>query len=197
MYSAGYPVVKRPDRLDPLSDHSLMLKVKRGDVDKLSLLYQRYSRRVFGFFYRLTSDGATSEDLVQNVYMRILQYKHTYSEQGQFETWIFHMARNIHIDYYKKNSRYSWQENMTDWETKLKDENNAEVATSKNDEMNMLRQALQSLAPEKRELIEMTRFQKLKYQQVAELLGTSESAIKVRVHRILKELKQAYLKLEV
>lgn len=174
-----------------------MLKVKRGDLDKLSLLYHRYSRRVFGFFYRLTGEGATSEDLVQNVFMRILKYKHTYSDQGQFETWIFHLARNIHIDHYKKNSRYSWQENMTDWDAKLKDETNIEVQTEKEDEINLLRQALQSLAPEKRELIEMTRFQKLKYQQVAELLGTSESAIKVRVHRILKELKQAYIKLEV
>ena len=169
-----------------------MLKVKHGDLDKLSLLYHRYSRRVFGFFYRLTGDGATSEDLVQNLFMRILKYKHTYSEQGRFETWIFHLARNIHHDHYKKNSRYSWQENMTDWEAKLKDETNAEVSAEKDDEMNLLQQALQSLAPEKRELIEMTRFQKLKYQQVAELLGTSESAVKVRVHRILKDLKQAY-----
>lgn len=174
-----------------------MLKVKRGDLEKLSLLYHRYSRRVFGFFYRLTGDGATSEDLVQNVFMRILKYKHTYAEDGKFETWIFHMARNIHIDHYKKNSRYSWQENMGDWEAKLSDHENAEVETERNDELSMLRQALKSLAPEKRELIEMTRFQKMKYEQVATLLGVTESAIKVRVHRILKELRQSYLKLEL
>ncbi|MDW3197385.1 MAG: sigma-70 family RNA polymerase sigma factor [Cytophagales bacterium] len=174
-----------------------MLKVKKGDLEKLSLLYHRYSRRVFGFFYRLTGDGATSEDLVQNVFMRILKYKHTYSEDGKFETWIFHMARNIHHDHYKKYSRYSWQEDMGDWEAKLSDEKNAEVAAEKSDELSMLRQALQSLTPEKRELIEMTRFQKMKYEQVANLLGVTESAVKVRVHRILKELRQAYLKLEV
>ena len=174
-----------------------MLKVKKGDLEKLSLLYHRYSRRVFGFFYRLTEDGATSEDLVQNVFMRILKYKHTYSEEGRFETWIFHLARNIHIDHYKKNSRYSWQEDMSDWESKLKDETNAEVMTEKNDEINLLRSALQSLSREKRELIEMTRFQKMKYQQVAELLGMTESAVKVKIHRTLKELRQAYLKLEV
>lgn len=173
-----------------------MLKVKQGDLEKLSLLYHRYSRRVFGFFYRLTGDGATSEDLVQNVFMRILKYKHTYAEDGKFETWIFHMARNIHHDHYKKNSRYSWQENMEEWETKLKDETNAEVNTEKKEELSMLKQALHSLTPEKRELIEMTRFQKMKYEQVADLLGVTESTIKVRVHRILKELRQAYLKLE-
>ncbi len=174
-----------------------MLKVKKGDLEKLSLLYHRYSRRVFGFFYRLTGDGATSEDLVQNVFMRILKYKHTYSEDGKFETWIFHMARNIHHDHYKKNSRYSWQEDMGDWESQLSDQKNAEVVAEKNDELGMLRQALQNLAPEKRELIEMTRFQKMKYEQVASLLGVTESAVKVRVHRVLKELRQAYLKLEM
>ncbi len=173
-----------------------MLKVKKGDLEKLSLLYHRYSRRVFGFFYRLTGDGATSEDLVQNVFMRILKYKHTYAEDGKFDTWVFHMARNIHIDHYKKNSRYSWQEDMGDWETKLRDDNNAEVKVEKGEELGILRQALQSLAPEKRELIEMTRFQKLKYEQVASMLGVTEGTIKVRVHRILKELRQAYLKLE-
>lgn len=174
-----------------------MLKVKKGDLEKLSLLYHRYSRRVFGFFYRLTGDGATSEDLVQNVFMRILKYKHTYSEDGKFETWIFHMARNIHHDHYKKNSRYSWQEDMGDWEAKLSDHKNAESEAEKSDELSMLKQALQSLTPEKRELIEMTRFQKMKYEQVASLLGVTESAVKVRVHRILKELRLAYLKLEV
>ncbi|MEM7298072.1 MAG: sigma factor, partial [Bacteroidota bacterium] len=81
-----------PDRLDQmnlLEDHNLMLKVKEGDVEKLNLLYHRYSRRFFGFFYGMTHDGATSEDLVQNVFMRILKYKHTYKENGDFEVWAF------------------------------------------------------------------------------------------------------------
>ena len=50
-----------------LEDHHLMQKVKEGDVEKLNLLYKRYSRRLFGFFYGMTREGATSEDLVQNV----------------------------------------------------------------------------------------------------------------------------------
>ena len=65
------------------------MKVKEGEVEKLNLLYNRYSRRFFGFFYGMTGDGATSEDLVQNVFMRILKYKHTYKENGDFEVWAF------------------------------------------------------------------------------------------------------------
>ncbi len=180
-----------------LEDHTLMLKVKDGEVEKLNLLYKRYSRRFFGFFYGMTKDGATSEDLVQNVFMRILKYKHTYSSSGDFEVWAFQMARNVHKDHYRKNKRYAFQEDMNPYEEQLSHSGNKEEDMEKSDELNYLKKALESLTPEKRELIELVRFQKIKYAKVAEMLGASESAIKVRVHRVLKELRESYIKLDV
>ncbi|REE00562.1 RNA polymerase sigma factor [Marinoscillum furvescens] len=182
--------------IDSLEDHAIMLKVKSGDVEKLSLLYHRYSRRLFGFFFGLTSDAATSEDLVQNVFVRMLKYRKSYSESGNFEAWAFHMARNVHKDHFRKNKRYHWQEDMADWESHLKETDNREHHMQKSDELNNLERALQALSPAKRELIELTRFQKLKYDQVAALLGISESALKVRVHRTLKELRELYSKVD-
>lgn len=179
-----------------LEDHSLMLKVKDGDVEKLNLLYKRYSRRFFGFFYTMTKDGATSEDLVQNVFMRILKYKHTYSATGDFEVWAFQMARNVHHDHYRKNKRYVYKEAMDPYESELNDTGNRETEMEKSDELNYLQKALDSLSAEKRELIELVRFQKVKYAKAAEMLGVTESAIKVRVHRILKELRDSYVKLD-
>ena len=187
---------EKPNGLDSLADHAIMLKVKKGDLEKMGLLYRRYSRRLFGFFYNMTNDGTTSEDLVQNVFMRMLKYRHTYSDEGKFETWAFHLARNVHHDHFRKNKRYAYQENMADTIYDTSEETNVEMQLTKVDEINNLNTALSSLSDEKRELIELTRFQKLKYEQVALLLGISESAVKVRVHRILKELKSLYLKLD-
>lgn len=183
--------------MDQLEDHNLMLKVRDGDVEKLNLLYKRYSRRFFGFFYGMTKDGATSEDLVQNVFVRILKYKHTYKDNGDFEVWAFQMARNVHKDHYRKNKRYAFQETMDPYEQTLSETENQEVDMEKSDELNYLKKALESLSEEKRELIELVRFQKVKYAKVAEMMGVTESAIKVRVHRILKELRESYLKLDV
>ena len=180
-----------------LEDHNLMLKVKEGEVEKLNLLYKRYSRRFFGFFYGMTSDGATSEDLVQNVFMRILKYKHTYKDSGDFEVWAFQLARNVHKDHYRKNKRYSFQEDMNPFEGKLQDSEHKEIEMERTDELNYLKKALERLSDEKRELIELVRFQKVKYAKVAEMYGVTESAVKVRVHRILKELRASYLKLDV
>ncbi|MEM9324082.1 MAG: RNA polymerase sigma factor [Bacteroidota bacterium] len=174
-----------------------MLKIKAGDLEKLNLLYYRYSRRMFGFFYRMTHDGSSSEDLVQNVFMRVLKYKHTYSDTGQFESWLFQLARNVHHDHYRKSKRYSWQEDMSEWESHLQESNNVETRKEKEEEMSMLMQALDSLSPEKKELIELTRFQRMKYGDVANMLNITESAVKVRVHRVLKELREKYLQLEL
>lgn len=173
-----------------------MLKVKSGEVEKLGVLYHRYKRRLFGFFHRMTFDVAASEDLVQNVFMRILKYKHSYQDQGNFESWIFQLARNVHKDYLKKNNRYRFQEDMTLWESELKEAHDGEKEMQQKEEEQYLALALRALSAEKRELIEMTRFQQMKYSQVASILGITESAVKVRMHRILKELKENYLKLD-
>lgn len=182
--------------LDSLDDHSIMLKVKAGDVEKLSLLYKRYSKRLFGFFYRLSGDRMVSEDLVQNVFVRILKYRKGYSDNGNFEAWAFHISRNVFKDDLKKNQRYSWQEDMTSWESHLKDSSNQEVVIQKTDELANLEKAMRTMSDDKQELLELTRFQKLKYEQVGTMLGITESAVKVRVHRALKELKENYLKLD-
>ena len=78
-----------------------MLKVKAGDVEKLGLLYKRYSRRLFGFFYRMTSSASVSEDLVQNVFMRMLKYKHSYSDSGNFEAWALYDAEVKPLEHIK------------------------------------------------------------------------------------------------
>ena len=145
----------------------------------------------------MTRDGSTSEDLVQNVFERVLKYKHTYSEDGNFEVWAFQMARNVHHDHYKKNKRYFFQEDMSDWNSRLNHSDTKEHSMQKADELGYLQHALSQLDIEKRELIELVRFQKMKYGAIAQLLGITESAVKVRVHRIMKELRDAYIKLDV
>ena len=126
----------------------------------------------------------------------MLKYRHTYSDDGRFETWIFQLARNVHHDHYRKAKRYVYRESMSDWEHELKEENTSETSQIHKDELGVLQQALEALTPEKKELIELTRFQKMKYEEVGRVLGISESAVKVRVHRIIRELKKHYVRLD-
>ncbi|HCD53374.1 MAG TPA: RNA polymerase sigma factor [Balneolaceae bacterium] len=166
-----------------------MMKVKQGDVQKLALLYERYNRSLFSFFYRKTKESQLSEDLVQSVFERILRYRATYSGSGPFTTWMFSIARNAHIDHFRKVKRRK--------EDELPDEERiaGEVPTGyeeldeRNKKKVLLEKALDMLDEDKREVVILSRYEGLKYQEIAEIQGVTESAIKVRMFRAMKDLK--------
>ena len=68
--------------LNSLEDNALMIKVKDGDLEKLGLLFERYKKPLFGFFYGMNRDADLCEDLVQNVFMRILKYRYLFRGEG-------------------------------------------------------------------------------------------------------------------
>lgn len=182
--------------MDALTDNSLMLKVKAGDLDKMGLLFERYHRPLFGFLYHTTGQVAHSEDLVQTVFYRMLKYKHTFSGDGEFRTWMFHLARNVVNDAVKKNHRMVYQEDITHMSERTISAPSADIQLEKKQESEALHDALAKLSPEHREVLILSRFQELSYQEIAEIMKTSEGNIKVKVHRAMKELKSIYLKNE-
>jgi RNA polymerase sigma factor (sigma-70 family) len=171
-----------------------MLKVKAGDLDKMGLLFERYHRPLFGFLYHTTGQVAHSEDLVQTVFYRMLKYRHTFSGEGEFRTWMFHLARNVVNDATKKNQRMVYEADITPMSERTISVPSADVQLEKKQESEVLHQALEKLSPEHREVLILSRFQELSYQEIAEILKTSEGNIKVKVHRAMKELKGIFLK---
>src|SRR5499427_3869552 len=85
------------------TDENLMMAVKNGDVDKLGQLFDRHHRRLFDFFARMTGSRSIAEDLVQDVFFRMLKYRETFRKESHFKAWMFHIARNARFDYYKKH----------------------------------------------------------------------------------------------
>ena len=79
-----------------------MCAVRDGDVDKLGELFEKHHKHLYNFFFRQTGKGQESEDLTQDVFFRMLKYRHTYREDGDFKVWMFKIAYNARNDYYKK-----------------------------------------------------------------------------------------------
>jgi RNA polymerase sigma factor (sigma-70 family) len=181
--------------LDTLSDNALMLKVKEGDFDKMGLLFERYHQPLYGFLFRMTRQKETSEDLVQNVFFRMLKYRKGFLGSGEFKTWMYHLARNVLNDHFKKNKNKSSFYDLQDFEDKIEGGQFANVQIEKKQELKTLEVALGDLSEENRELLILCRYQELKYQEIAKVLEISEGAVKVRVHRALNQLKSSYLKI--
>lgn len=181
--------------MNPLSDNALMLKVKNGDLDKLGLLFERYHRVLFGFLFHMTGHRELGEDMVQNVFYRILKYRHTFRGDGEFKTWMYHLARNVVNDNGRALKRTVRHQEVTNLAEEIGGGFSADEPIQKKQELALLRNALDNLGAEHREILILSRFQELKYHEIAQILDITEGAVKVRVHRAISQLKNAYLQI--
>jgi RNA polymerase sigma-70 factor (ECF subfamily) len=169
-----------------------MLAVRDGDIDQLSLLFERHNKYLFNFFVGMTGDRDRCEDMVQEVFVRMLAYKHTYRDDSRFQTWMFRIARNVRIDSFRKTRRE--KPLPEDWQ--LADPTpGPDESLMKNDEIDMLWRALAMLPEEKREVLLLSRFENLEFKEIARILQAKETTVKVRAHRAVKELGELYIKL--
>src|SRR5437870_13643805 len=83
-------------------DEELMLHVRDGAGDMLGVLFDRYQTPLFNFYSKLTGDRTLSEDLVQEVFLRILKYRQSYCRGTPFRSWVYQIARNARIDHFRK-----------------------------------------------------------------------------------------------
>lgn len=168
-----------------------MGRVRDGELSQLEELFARYSKRLYHFFLRWTSDRAAAEDLVQEVFVRMLKYRHTYRDHVEFEPWLWTLARHAATDLWRARPR-EVELNETTPEPES-GEAHPLAALEREEDVARLAAALERLAPEKREVLLLARFSELAYERIGEVLGISVGAVKVRVHRAMKDLKTAYL----
>jgi RNA polymerase sigma-70 factor (ECF subfamily) len=171
-------------------DEELMLEVRNGTGQLLGVLFDRYHAPLFNFYCKSTGDRTASEDLVQEVFYRILKYRHTYRPGTPFRTWLYHIARNARLDRVKKQAT----EKKLAAETSISDP--TPITLERKQEAALLHRALMQLPDEKREVLILSRFQELSYQEIAQLLQCEVGAVKVRVFRALRELGDMLRQLE-
>lgn len=175
-----------------MTDEQLMSLVKAGKLDYLNELFQRYSKRIYNYFLKSTLDKSDSDDLTQDLFIRVMKYRTSYKEGNTVQYWIFQIARNMVKDYFKKMKVNKDQFNPVEVMPEVVEEDQS-LQFEKEKQLHV---AMKSLSDEKRELLVLSKFQGLKYEQIAKMRETTVSNIKVQVHRTLKELKDLYFQLE-
>ncbi len=172
-----------------------MLAVRAGEVARLGDLFERHHRPLYGFFVRMTGQPAASEDLVQIVFYRILKYRHTYRDEGKFSAWIYHLARKVAADHFRKQAGAPAATDPADLAEHVDDGPAPDARAATGDDLDLLRRAITRLSPDQREVLVLSRLQNVEHKEIARLLDTSVGAVKVRVHRALNELRQVYFKM--
>lgn len=177
-------------RAEELDDGQVMSSVRAGDVSALGILFERYHAQIYRYCVRMTRNPTVSEDLVQEVFTRLLRYSHTFREGTNFKAWIFRVSRNVCNDHFRRGRR---EVGLEAPDERPAADTPAQESLEKAEDLERLGKALNRLPEDRRELLILSRFERRKYSEIAQLLDCSVGAVKVRVHRAMRQLRDIYM----
>ena len=167
-----------------------MDKVQQGTLDALSVLFERYQGPVYGYLVRQCRDREVAADLCQSVFERVIKYRSSYRLGQCFKAWVYQIARNLQKDHWAKNKLL--MSDYTDMEQIDRAYSGSVEQAEKHEQNSALYEVMERLSPERRELLQLSRFEGLKYEEISEMTGMSVAAIKVNIHRAIKQLRSLY-----
>jgi len=163
--------------------------VQAGDTAQLALIFERHHVALFRYLLHMTRNRAVSEDLVQEVFFRVLKYAKSYDPDCSFASWLYGMAHNAYRDCRHKTRGERAPESVPEAQSA---EPIPEELFARKQDVLFLEEALQKLPEDRREILVLSRYQGLRYEEVAAILNCGVGAVKVRAFRALKELRETF-----
>lgn len=172
------------DDLRELSDEELVSRLGRtGDRASLGVLYERYRRRVLARAKHMTGDAAISEDLTQEVFLRLFRNAAKYKQQSAFAAWFKVLTYNVVIDEIRRHQRFKLEPLRTDTNP-MPDHGGSYAEKVVFEKMyDRLMALLELVTTEEKALLLMKYRDDVPVRQIAERTGLGESAVKMRLRR--------------
>ena len=168
------------------SDEHIMALVADGQINKAAVLFDRYHENVYNYLMKVNKNRMLAEDLTQNVFEKVIKYRSSFNGQKSFKAWLFTIVRNTNIDHHRKRKYSSLDDSYLQVESL---EKNAQQQLEIKENSARLLEAMDRLPPEEKEILILSKFERLKYGEISTILGLSESALKVKAHRSIKKLR--------
>lgn len=172
-----------------LPDAELMLRVGQGEHEAYEVLYERYARRLGGFFLRMLAyDTAKAEDMVQELFTRVWTHRSSYRKVQPFTTWLYAMAYNLcKNDYRHKEVCQNYVS-----ECMLREEPTvaADETVERQELRQLLRKAVQALPEPQRDAFLLHYDEELTVPEVARIVGSPEGTVKSRLAAALASIKK-------
>jgi RNA polymerase sigma-70 factor (ECF subfamily) len=184
------------------SDEDLLCAYREGDTDALAELIRRYRSELFNFLVRFVGGRAAAEDVFQETFLQIHLSSHTFDETRRFKPWLFTIAANKGRDYLRKQRRHAAMPLSAS--VGGDDEAGAYVdllegptpepgaGLDEREVADLVRQAIERLAPHHREILLLAYFQRFNYNQIAEALGIPLGTVKSRLHSAVASFRRTW-----
>ena len=180
--------------MQAVSDEQLIQWVADGDASCLGTLFERHYRGVYRYCLQMTRSASISEDLVQEVFLKVLKRASTFRGEGSCKAWIFNIARNVTFDYLRKvDSDAEGSADAAD--ERLIDHRSSEQVAAGRQNLQLVERALAEIPAAAREVIWLARFVFDDYEELARALGCTASTARVRMHRAMQALNNAFVRI--
>jgi len=159
---------------------------KAGEAESFEKLIDVYARRCYGYFYRLTGNNDVSDDLLSELFVKLVEKISSY-KGGSFESWLFKIASNIFHDYLRGKQRWKklLEVRKRQLETKI-----AERGRAEDERIDKLQIQLEKLDGDTRELIILRYYSQLSFKEIARMRSEPIGTALSKVHRGLKKLRE-------
>ena len=178
-----------------ISDQALVKQYIAGDESSLEKLIVRHRDRVFGAIYNFTKDVYLTEDLFQEVFIKVVNKlrEGKYNEEGKFLPWVLRMAHNLCIDNYRKTKRQVsivTSEEFDLFEILPVDSTNGEEMVINQQLKDNVRHLLNELPEEQREVVLLRHYFEFSFKEISELTGVSINTALGRMRYALINLRK-------
>ncbi len=190
------------------TDEKLMARFQTGDMRAFEVLLVRHRRGVFSFILRFANDRDTAEDLLQDVFMRVVDKAGSFESRSKFTTWLYTIARNLCIDHLRKmrhRRTLSLDQPVSPGEEsgmtlmdRIESRNPAPDSQAHDRRVRQhILKAIAGLSQEQREVFLMREEAGLPFDEIARVVGAPTNTVKSRMRYALQNLKAGLLALGV
>lgn len=171
----------------PVTEEQLAREFREGDDLAFATLYNRYKRSVYLFCLKMLLDREKARDAVQDTFLRVFEHRDQLTDPSRFRAWLFAIARNQCLSFFR-SSKFEAGEEIDFEAVGAPAEDGPDALLEQHDETEWLEKLLRQLKLEYREVLVLREYQNLSYKEIAEILGSTESAIKSRIFKARQRL---------
>jgi RNA polymerase sigma-70 factor (family 1) len=156
-------------------EKELLLRVSQGDEQAFASLFNAYHQHLAGYIFRLTDSTDITEEVVQEIFLKVWTNRTSLAEVNDFRAWLFKISKNHTLNCLRKlvNERVQYQE----W-LRVNDFQTAENEIVETNRYELLSEAIGQLPPQQQKVFVLSRIQKLKYEEIAVRMNLSRETVK-------------------
>jgi RNA polymerase sigma-70 factor, ECF subfamily len=180
-------------------ESDLVRRAQRGDREAFGALVQRYQQRVVGVARALVHNLDDAVELAQETFIRAFQNLPSFEGRSSFSTWLYRIASNLAIDWRRRETRYPvahGEEAENELRRIPSRQGDSFRAAASDETSRKVREALEQLTAEHREVILLREMEGLSYEEISEVLGCPKGTVMSRLHYARSQLRDLLKDLE-